>query len=162
MLRYCACLAILSRGAEVQQTWRVTADFRISAVRADLGVPGNMVVARNGDILISQPNASRIAVFSQSGARKPSIGRNGERHGEFRNVSTIGFVGDSLWALDPALRRSRATSRVRFLHSVGLRSIRRYDVWSWDGTAVSGSRSGLARRRIAGSCSIPKGCRLQA
>ncbi|MBL0179508.1 MAG: hypothetical protein IPP98_10350 [Gemmatimonadetes bacterium] len=45
-----------------------------------------------------------IKVFGPGGATT-TIGQKGSGPGEFQRVTRVGFMGDTLWALDPVLMR---------------------------------------------------------
>jgi hypothetical protein len=90
--------------AEAFAEWTAVEDLRIDPATADLTSGGVMLVARNGDILITQSQDNNIRVFKHDGGTA-TIGRGGGGPGEFRRVIRAGWVGDTLWALDPALSR---------------------------------------------------------
>lgn len=82
----------------------VTRDLRIDPATADLTGVGVMLVARNGEILVAQSDDQVIRYFSPSGA-SGKFGHSGEGPGEFRNNWLAGWLADSIWVLDPELRR---------------------------------------------------------
>jgi len=53
-----------------------------------------------GGVAIAQPGSSSIWIFSPSGERQEVVGREGDGPGEFRNISAMGWRGDTLWAAD--------------------------------------------------------------
>lgn len=83
---------------------QLTEELRIDAETADLSRVGYMLVNANGDILVTQGADGVIKVFEAGGAVR-TVGRAGEGPGEFTNLTRIGWLGDTLWALDPGLRR---------------------------------------------------------
>jgi hypothetical protein len=79
-------------------------ESRIDATTADLSRASYLLVARNGDILVGQTEDGHIKVFGQDGSIS-TIGRSGGGPGEFNRLTRIGWLGDSLWTLDPGLMR---------------------------------------------------------
>lgn len=84
--------------------WSIVEDLRIDPVTADLTSGGVMLVAQNGDMLITQSQDNNIRVFKHDGTTM-TIGRGGGGPGEFRRVIRAGWLADTLWALDPVLSR---------------------------------------------------------
>lgn len=82
----------------------ITEARRIDATTADLSSIGSMLVASNGDVLVTQMEDNVIRVFPPSGVSR-TIGRDGEGPGEFRRLTRAGWIGDSIWTLDPDLSR---------------------------------------------------------
>lgn len=82
----------------------ITEIRRIGATEADLSSVGSMLVASNGDLLVTQMEDNVIRVFTISGDSR-TIGGDGEGPGEFRRLTRAGWVGDSVWVLDPDLSR---------------------------------------------------------
>lgn len=98
-------LAATARGeAQGITTFTATRDLRIDPATASIGQGGGMLIAKNGDILAIDDKDDIFRVFN---ARGPAgiIGRNGEGPGEFRNLRSAGWIGDSLWTYDPQLQR---------------------------------------------------------
>ena len=77
---------------------------RIDAEQADLSHVGSLLVAPNGDLMVTQMEDNLIRVFHPSG-ESTTIGRDGEGPGEFRRLTRAGWIGDSIWTLDPDLSR---------------------------------------------------------
>ena len=73
----------------------------------------HVIVGRDGSVFIAQPADGAIRTFSATGAYIRTIGRKGQGPGEFQDLQRVGFVRDTLWALD-----SR-TSRVSFFSLAG-------------------------------------------
>jgi hypothetical protein len=59
-----------------------------------------MVVGPAGEIFTAHPMENRLRKFSAGGELVREIGREGQGPGEFRNIGTLGIVGDTLWVLD--------------------------------------------------------------
>jgi hypothetical protein len=63
------------------------------------------VVGPNGHLYLLQPLERTVRAFTPDGKFVRYVGREGEGPGEFRQPLWIGFVGDTLWVSDAALRR---------------------------------------------------------
>lgn len=101
--------AARSRGAEASLTqWKATEDLRIGSESnpgTSLTYVGSLAVGPNGDVYVTQPQNADIRVFDGDGHPVRTIGRRGGGPGEFQSVSTMGFFGDTLYALDPGATR---------------------------------------------------------
>jgi len=64
-----------------------------------------MAVHVSGQIFVSQPMENTVRVFDPDGRSLGRIGRLGEGPGEFRTLSRIGLLGDTLYAADGDSRR---------------------------------------------------------
>jgi hypothetical protein len=64
-----------------------------------------VAVSDDGRIAVPQPLTREVLIFSSSGKRLATIGRDGEGPGEFRRVSAAGWRRDTLWVVDSSLRR---------------------------------------------------------
>lgn len=99
-------------------------DLRIDPDEADLSSVGVMLVANDGRILVAQTQDGLIRVFGPDGTSLPTLGRPGEGPGEFSRLTRIGWIGDSIWALDPGLARITIfdpdTGLVRSFRSPGI------------------------------------------
>lgn len=103
---------------------------------AELTATPTIVIAPDGQLIALQPRESLLRVFSAGGEFTDVRGRPGEGPGEFRRMSALGFVGDTLWVSDNALRR------VSLFSSTGqhLRTV------SW--TTLLGSSARSAERAV--------------
>ncbi len=84
--------------------------FRVSPDDADLSRVDFMAISPDGDIVVTQPQDGYLKVFGDDGAVR-TVGRSGAGPGEFTNVTRIGWIGDTLWALDGGLRRATRFDR---------------------------------------------------
>lgn len=66
---------------------------------------GPMVISAAGAIYVADLAEARIGVFDSLGRRMTWIGRRGRGPGEFLDIRSLGFSGDSLWVYDPAQLR---------------------------------------------------------
>lgn len=90
--------------AQQPPSFKVTRDLLITPEEADLNQAQYMAISPRGHILVSQSREGFIKVFGPNG-ETAKIGRPGQGPGEFRYPTQIGFVGDSLYAVDHALVR---------------------------------------------------------
>ncbi len=91
-------------GAQRPATFIATRNLHVDAATANISRAGSLLVARNGDILVIDDQENILRRFGASGAIG-EIGREGEGPGEFRNIRSAGWLGDSLWVHDPNLKR---------------------------------------------------------
>jgi hypothetical protein len=75
-------------------------ELRIDGIANDLVPIGSLAVARDGGIVITQPQDHGIRLFASTGVFLGFVGGPGEGPGEFADVSSLGWVADSLWAFD--------------------------------------------------------------
>jgi hypothetical protein len=100
----CALALPLGAPAQAPKALTITRDLLISPEEADLASVEFMTISPRGQIVVPQRKQKLIKVFGPSGGVS-TVGRGGGGPGEFQNPSRVGFVGDSLWALDPSLSR---------------------------------------------------------
>lgn len=102
-------LAIVAGATPVQaERWTVREELRIGSADDSaqaLTRVGDVLIGRDGLIYIAQPADQTIRVFDDAGRLVRSIGRSGSGPGEFQMLQHIGFVRDTLYATDQALRR---------------------------------------------------------
>ena len=83
----------------------LTRDLRVDGYAADLSRVAYLVVARDGTIIVSQPQDATLLYFATDGHLLGKFGRSGAGPGEFRRPITLGWVGDTLWVYDVDLLR---------------------------------------------------------
>lgn len=66
---------------------------------------GDLAPLPNGGIVAAYPREHLVRVFDSNGNLTAEIGRNGEGPGEFRQVTSLGSVGQSIWVSDRAAAR---------------------------------------------------------
>lgn len=66
---------------------------------------GDIAPLPNGGIVAAYPREHRVRFFDSDGNLTAEVGRSGEGPGEFRQVTSIGLVGQSLWVSDRAAAR---------------------------------------------------------
>ena len=82
--------------------WTLREEVRIGDLddpRYTLSRTGEVVIGPGGNMYVAQPGESTIKVYDRAGRFVRSIGRKGGGPGEFNSVGTIGFIGDTLFAL---------------------------------------------------------------
>lgn len=106
---------------------------------AELTATPAIVIAPDGQLIASQPQEGLLRLFTAGGEFTGVRGRPGEGPGEFRRMSTLGFIDDTLWVSDNALRRvSLFTSTGQHLRTV-----------SWTTLLGSSATSGEHEVRLA-------------
>jgi hypothetical protein len=109
LLAWCLLLQACASSAPVAQraTLRgiLARDLRIDGYAADLSRVSGIAVAPDGTILVGQPEDGTILSYAPDGRRLGRFGRPGAGPGEFRRLTTLGWVGDTLWAVDMDLLR---------------------------------------------------------
>lgn len=71
----------------------------------DVGLVTAVTSSRDGRIVVVDWRDSRLRVFSTNGQPLTSFGGRGEGPGEFRQVSSVGWLADTLVILDRQMRR---------------------------------------------------------
>jgi hypothetical protein len=88
---------------------------------------GGVVIDRQRNLIVSQPDSHQFVVFRQDGSVAGRPGKKGGGPGEFTLLSEIGQIGDTLFAVDDRSGRRRAhfyDSRFRSVRTVSLPLIR--------------------------------------
>lgn len=78
---------------------------REAIIEGDFTYVGEAVIARAGNLIVSQPGDRHIAVVKSGTHRPIRVGRPGEGPGEFRNVARVGLTTQGFWAFDAILKR---------------------------------------------------------
>ncbi|MEI2719685.1 MAG: hypothetical protein V9E87_06030 [Gemmatimonadales bacterium] len=69
-----------------------------------------------GALVVASGAERALRFIDSAGGRVTTVGRSGEGPGEFRALGPRGWIGDTLWVLDPALQRiSSFTSSGKYL-----------------------------------------------
>lgn len=64
-----------------------------------------VAVDSTGAMYVGQPQNGTVRVYDAEGNFVRNLGSAGEGPGEFRSIQDLGWVGDTLWVLDPELGR---------------------------------------------------------
>lgn len=91
-----------------QQRWTLTPELRIGSVddpRTALTRIGDIAVGEDGTMYVSQPQQREIRIYSRAGELLRVVGGEGGGPGEFQNVSSLFWRGDTLLVLDFAQQR---------------------------------------------------------
>jgi hypothetical protein len=83
-------------------------DLRIGSVDGEntaLSMVGSIAASREGTVFVALPQEARLRVFDASGRFVRTIGGKGDGPGEFRSLSRMGWLADTLWVHDHQQRR---------------------------------------------------------
>lgn len=84
---------------------RVTEDFRIEPVDANLTAIGTLLIDPAGNVMVTQPDDHQLLFFGVDGSRA-SFGRAGQGPGEFNGHAWLaGWRADTIWVSDPLAHR---------------------------------------------------------
>lgn len=103
----CALLSVLTGGSGVtaQAPLAASPTFTLDAEELSLSSVHSVRVSSSGRIAVLQPQDGEIRFFSHDGKPEGRFGRPGEGPGEFRRMTTAGWIGDTLWVADPVTAR---------------------------------------------------------
>ena len=76
---------------------------------AQLATIGVVAVGDDGRIVV--PQRERVVILDANGAFLRAIGRRGTGPGEFRQITQVGWLGDTLWLYDSPLKRITRIAR---------------------------------------------------
>lgn len=95
-------------------------EVTISGAAEDLGPVATIRVSSRGVIAVWQTQDFQLRFFDSSGVALGRFGRRGEGPGEFRALGMrAGWIGDTMWVIDPATRRyTMIDERFRLVRSV--------------------------------------------
>ena len=77
----------------------------IDGAQRDLVPIGWLAVSPGGRLAVAQQQDGIVRLFDTAGTALGQAGRTGDGPGEFREISSGGWLGDSLWIIDGLLRR---------------------------------------------------------
>jgi hypothetical protein len=101
MLTMCCCVTAMSQSPAALHA---VEDLRFEAASTQFSSVGTMLVARSGDLVVTQPSEHLVRAVGATGMVR-SLGRMGDGVGEFQNNWDAGLVGDSVWIADFTLKR---------------------------------------------------------
>jgi hypothetical protein len=93
---------------------RLIAEVHVDGVQHDLvpiGHLGGVAVRGDGTMVLRQSQDGRVRFFAADGEVAGSFGGPGEGPGEFRSIGRMGWLGDTLWVLDPQQARMTLVSQ---------------------------------------------------
>jgi hypothetical protein len=109
VVAYAAMVSPPGLAAQSPATWTLTPEARIGG--ADRGKEyefariAGVVPGPGGSALVYEFRPPELRAFDADGKYLRTIGRAGGGPGEFRMIGGAGFVGDTLWTVDPELKR---------------------------------------------------------
>lgn len=96
-------------GAQSPAGWRLTPEVRITSERGpdyEFTRIDGIAPGPNGLVFVSDIREPMLRVFDPRGSYVRAIGRTGSGPGEFRRVSYLGVLGDTIWTIDVLQRRT--------------------------------------------------------
>ena len=104
------CLACTAAPDEPPQSedveWELVEDLRLDANAEDFSVIPRVYVGPQGEIVVPEPQDSRVRVYDSTGTLMVTIGRRGEGPGEFQAVAPVFWAADTLVVFDMQLARA--------------------------------------------------------
>ena len=105
-LVFLVCSAVSHADAQTAPQVRpLIEELRIDGSQHDWKQVGAVRMGPAGHLLVGERLGKTIRVFSPDGRLLRSLGRYGDGPGEFRNASTFGILGDTIWVGDVGMRR---------------------------------------------------------
>lgn len=103
------CLACSGAGDDPAQSevteWELVEDLRLDANVEDFSVVWRVHVGPKGEIVVVEPQDSRVRIYDSTGTPVGTIGRRGEGPGEFQYVGPVFWAADTLVVWDMELAR---------------------------------------------------------
>ena len=98
-------------GNAAEWTLRGLASIGTAEGPVSFGRARSVIADREGNVYVADAQASEIAVFAPDGKHVRTIGRSGAGPGEFGDLYSLAWMGDTLAALDPGAARISLLSR---------------------------------------------------
>ena len=86
--------------------WELVEDLRLDANAEDFSVVRWVFVGPQGEIVVPEPQDSRLRVYDSTGTLVAAVGRSGEGPGEFQAVAPVFWAADTLVVFDMQLARA--------------------------------------------------------
>lgn len=86
--------------------WELVEDLRLEAEVEDFSLIGRLHVGPRREIVVPEPQDSRMRVYDSAGTLVTIIGRSGEGPGEFRHLGPVYWAADTLVVGDGRLART--------------------------------------------------------
>ena len=119
-----ASLAISGAQQPARVRLRAVEDLRLDATKEDFSTISGILVSERGHIVVPQRQDLQVRIYDASGKRVATVGRAGSGPGEFRSLSSLGWIGDTLWIFDGAqIRTTFVTATGRLLRTFPLPSL---------------------------------------
>ena len=103
------CLACSGAADDPSQSevteWGLVEELRLDANAEDFSVVPRVHVGPEGEIVVPEPQDSRVRIYDSTGTLVTMIGRNGEGPGEFRHLGFVYWNADTMVVLDVLLAR---------------------------------------------------------
>jgi hypothetical protein len=98
------CLAVSSSVA--QKVAKLTEELRLDATAEDFPTVNRVLVGPRGRIGVVLARDNQVRIYDSTGKKLGVVGRTGSGPGEFRGMSAIGWIRDTLYVADRSLRRT--------------------------------------------------------
>ena len=85
--------------------WKLVEDLRLDANAEDFSVVRRVFVGPQGEIVVPEPQDSRVRVYDSTGTLVAAVGRRGEGPGEFQHLGPVFWAADTLIVWDARLDR---------------------------------------------------------
>lgn len=85
---------------------RITETLRLDATAEDFSTVGRVYVGPHKQMVVTLPQDRQIRWYDSLGKKIGVLGRNGQGPGEFMSIGAAGWIADTLWLHDGALRRT--------------------------------------------------------
>ena len=85
--------------------WELVEDLRLDANAEDFSVVRRVFVGPQGEIVVPEPQDSRVRVYDSTGTLVAAVGRRGEGPGEFQHLGSVFWAADTLVVWDARLHR---------------------------------------------------------
>ncbi len=95
-----------SRLTEAPPIFQLEPEVRIDGYAEDLVPIGRSALREDGVIAFVQGQDGKVVLYDSTGTRVSEYGRTGDGPGEFRVMSNLGWIGDTLWIQDGRARRT--------------------------------------------------------
>ena len=86
--------------------WELVEDLRLDANAEDFSVVQWVLIGPQGEIVVTEPQDSRLRLYDSTGTLVVMIGRSGEGPGEFQHVGPVFWAADTLVVFDTQLARA--------------------------------------------------------
>lgn len=92
-------------GDSADAEWELVEDLRLDGNAEDFSVVSRVYVGPRREIVVPEPQDSRVRIYDSTGTLVSMIGRSGDGPGEFRHVGPVFWTADTLVVWDAELNR---------------------------------------------------------